>query len=88
MGCRTQTLGDPASFQPYAPFSFIRRARDMGRSIAATFELQYDEKIFGAGAFGSSGLSVAISASSAIGPIASFGIDVALPASGAPWTRY
>jgi len=46
---RTQTLGDPASFQPYAPFSFIRRSRDMGRSTAAVFELQYDEKIFGTG---------------------------------------
>lgn len=46
---RTQTLGDPASFQPYAPFSFIRRARDMGRSTAAAFELRYDEKIFGTG---------------------------------------
>lgn len=46
---RTQTLNDPASFQPYTPFSFIRRARDMGRSTAATFELQHDEKIFGAG---------------------------------------
>ena len=46
---RTQTLGDPASFQPYAPFSFIRRARDMGRSAAASFELKYDEKIFGTG---------------------------------------
>jgi alpha-D-xyloside xylohydrolase len=46
---RTQTLGDPASFQPYAPFSFIRRSRDMGRSSAAVFELQYDEKIFGTG---------------------------------------
>src|SRR5262249_34843709 len=46
---RTQTLGDPDSFQPYTPFSFIRRARDMGRSTAATFELQHDEKIFGTG---------------------------------------
>lgn len=46
---RTQTLGDPASFQPYTPFSFIRRARDMGRSTAAAFELRYDEKIFGTG---------------------------------------
>jgi alpha-D-xyloside xylohydrolase len=46
---RTQSLGDPASFQPFTPFSFIRRARDMGRSAAATFELQHDEKIFGAG---------------------------------------
>ena len=46
---RTQTLGDPASFQPYTPFSFVRRARDLGRSAAATFELQHDEKIFGTG---------------------------------------
>lgn len=46
---RTQTLGDPASFQPYTPFSFLRRARDMGRATAATFELQHDEKIFGTG---------------------------------------
>jgi alpha-D-xyloside xylohydrolase len=46
---RTQTLNDPPSYQPYAPFSFIRRARDMGRSTAATFELQHDEKIFGTG---------------------------------------
>src|SRR5207237_7946533 len=46
---RTQTLGNPASFQPYAPFSFIRRARDLGRGMAATFELKYDEKIFGTG---------------------------------------
>src|SRR5262245_24972780 len=34
---RTQSLGDPASFQPYTPFSFVRRTRDMGRSTAATF---------------------------------------------------
>ncbi|HEX7070528.1 MAG TPA: TIM-barrel domain-containing protein [Rhodothermales bacterium] len=46
---RTQTLGDPASFMPYVPFSFIRRARDLGRSTAATFELSHDEKIYGAG---------------------------------------
>lgn len=46
---RTQSLGDPASFQPYTPFSFIRRARDMGRSTAAVFELQHDEKLFGTG---------------------------------------
>jgi alpha-D-xyloside xylohydrolase len=26
---RTQTLGDPASFQPYTPFSFLRRTRDI-----------------------------------------------------------
>jgi alpha-D-xyloside xylohydrolase len=46
---RTQTLGDPASFQPYTPFSFLRRTRDMARSTAAVFELQHDEKIFGTG---------------------------------------
>jgi alpha-D-xyloside xylohydrolase len=46
---RTQSLGDPASFTPYVPFSFVRRARDLGRSTAATFELQHDEKLFGAG---------------------------------------
>ncbi|HKW10890.1 MAG TPA: TIM-barrel domain-containing protein, partial [Gemmatimonadaceae bacterium] len=46
---RTQSLGDPASFQPYTPFSFVRRARDVSHVSAATFELQHDEKIFGTG---------------------------------------
>ncbi len=46
---RTQTLGDPGSFTPYVPFSFIRRARDLARSTAATFELSYDEHLYGAG---------------------------------------
>jgi len=46
---RTQNLNDPASYQPYTPFSFIRRSRDVGRSTAASLELQPDEKIFGAG---------------------------------------
>src|SRR5574338_1415668 len=46
---RTQSLGDPPSFQPYVPFSFVRRARDLGRSTAAVFELRHDEKIFGTG---------------------------------------
>ena len=46
---RTQRLGEPASFTPYVPFSFVRRARDVGRSVAATFELAPDEKIFGLG---------------------------------------
>ncbi len=46
---RTQTLGDPASFAPYVPFSFIRRASDLGRSTAATFSLAHDEMIFGGG---------------------------------------
>jgi alpha-D-xyloside xylohydrolase len=46
---RTQRNGEPASFYPYVPFSFVRRARDVGRSVAATFELASDEKIFGMG---------------------------------------
>jgi hypothetical protein len=46
---RTQSLGDPASFQPYTPFSFVRRSRDVSHVTAATFELQHDEKIFGTG---------------------------------------
>src|SRR5690606_41633961 len=41
--------GDPASFAPYVPFSFIRRASDLGRSPAATFSLAHDEMIFGGG---------------------------------------
>ena len=45
----TQTLGEPASFIPYVPFSFVRRARDFGRSVAATFSLAHDEKVFGLG---------------------------------------
>ena len=46
---RTQRLGQPASFTPYVPFSFVRRSRDLGRSVAATLELAHDEKIFGLG---------------------------------------
>ena len=46
---RTQRLDEPASFTPFVPFSFVRRARDLGRSIAATFALAHDEKIFGFG---------------------------------------
>jgi alpha-D-xyloside xylohydrolase len=46
---RTQRLGQPNSFTPYAPFSFVRRSRDVGRSTAATFELAPDEKIYGFG---------------------------------------
>src|SRR4029079_16699874 len=42
---RTQTLGDPASFQPYTPFSFVRRARDLGKRTATTFELQHNAQI-------------------------------------------
>ena len=46
---RTQRLGEPRSFTPFVPFSFLRRSRDIGRSTAATFELAPDEKIFGFG---------------------------------------
>src|SRR2546421_2447092 len=46
---RTQTIGDPATFFTPTPFSFVRRASDLSRMTAATFELQHDEKIFGCG---------------------------------------
>src|SRR6185369_8830372 len=46
---RTQNLGDPATFITPIPFSFVRRSSDLSRRIAATFELQHDEKIFGSG---------------------------------------
>src|SRR5215831_11987189 len=46
---RTQNIGDPATFITPIPFSFVRRAGDLSRRIAATFELQHDEKIFGCG---------------------------------------
>src|ERR1043165_9975781 len=46
---RTQNIGDPATFITTIPFSFVRRSSDLSRRIAATFELQHDEKIFGCG---------------------------------------
>ncbi|HZN07107.1 MAG TPA: TIM-barrel domain-containing protein [Pyrinomonadaceae bacterium] len=46
---RTQNLGDPNTFFAPIPFSFVRRSNDLARRIAATFELQHDEKIFGCG---------------------------------------
>jgi alpha-D-xyloside xylohydrolase len=46
---RTQNIGDPATFITPIPFSFVRRSSDLQRRIAATFELQHDEKIFGCG---------------------------------------
>ncbi len=46
---RTQNLGDPATFFTPVPFSFVRRSSDLARRVAATFELQHDEKIFGCG---------------------------------------
>src|SRR6185437_5437697 len=46
---RTQNIGDPATYITPIPFSFVRRASDLSRRIAATLELQHDEKIFGCG---------------------------------------
>jgi alpha-D-xyloside xylohydrolase len=45
----TQNKGDLSSFSSPLPFSFVRRATDLGRSIGATFSLSPDEKIFGCG---------------------------------------
>ena len=46
---RTQNFGEPYTFFSTTPFSFLRRASDLARRVAATFELQHDEKIFGCG---------------------------------------
>jgi alpha-D-xyloside xylohydrolase len=46
---QTQSLKDPDTFSAPMPFSFVRRARDLGHSIAASFRLAPDEKIFGCG---------------------------------------
>ncbi len=46
---RTQNIGDPRTFFTPVPFSFIRRASDLSRRTAASFQLSYDEKIFGCG---------------------------------------
>lgn len=45
----TQSKKDLSSFSSPLPFSFVRRATDLGRSVAATFSLSPDEKIFGCG---------------------------------------
>ncbi len=45
----TQNKGDLSSFSSPLPFSFVRRATDLSRSVAATFSLSPDEKIFGCG---------------------------------------
>src|SRR5262249_19238339 len=46
---RTQNIGDPNTFVTPVPFSFVRRATDLSRRFAATFQLSHDEKIFGCG---------------------------------------
>jgi alpha-D-xyloside xylohydrolase len=38
-----------STFTPILPFSFVRRASDYSRSVAAVFSLAPDEKIFGCG---------------------------------------
>lgn len=46
---RSVSLGDERSITNYVPFSFVRRAGDVGRSVAATFSLREDERIYGGG---------------------------------------
>jgi alpha-D-xyloside xylohydrolase len=47
---RTEHSDDnKTSFTPLLPFSFVRRAADYSRSMAAVFELSPGEKIFGCG---------------------------------------
>ena len=46
---RTSHDGDQGSFTPLLPFSFVRRAADYSRSVAAVFTLSPGEKIFGCG---------------------------------------
>lgn len=46
---RTENINDPHTYLSTIPFSFVRRASDLGRRFAATFELSHDEKIFGTG---------------------------------------
>ena len=46
---RTENINDPHTYIGTIPFSFVRRASDLSRRFAATFELQPDEKIFGCG---------------------------------------
>lgn len=45
----TQNRQEINSFSQPLPFSYVRRSNDLGRSIAASFKLSYDEKIFGCG---------------------------------------
>ncbi len=46
---RTQNLNDPHTYYNPLPFSFVRHGSDLARTMAATFELSHDEKIFGCG---------------------------------------
>ena len=46
---RTQHREEIHSFSRPLPFAFVRRGSDLGRSVAASFRLSHDEKIFGCG---------------------------------------
>jgi alpha-D-xyloside xylohydrolase len=47
---QTRSAADgKASYTPTLPFSFVRRAADYSRSLAAVFSISPDEKIFGCG---------------------------------------
>ena len=46
---RSYNDGDDGSFTPRLPFSYVRRAADYSRSMAAVFTLSPGEKIFGCG---------------------------------------
>lgn len=46
---QSHTLNDVKTYAAPTPFSFVRRARDLGHSTAASFKLAHDEKIFGCG---------------------------------------
>lgn len=45
----TQTLNDLKSFSSPVPFSFVRRAADTARRVAAVFSMSPDEKLYGTG---------------------------------------
>ncbi len=46
---QTRTVAATGTYAAPTPFSFVRRARDLGHSTAASFQLAHDEKIFGCG---------------------------------------
>ncbi|HET8656258.1 MAG TPA: TIM-barrel domain-containing protein, partial [Longimicrobiaceae bacterium] len=46
---RTRNIGEPNTYAPPTPVSFVRRTRDLGRNTAVAFQLAHDEKIFGGG---------------------------------------
>lgn len=45
----TRSTSDNTSYIPNLPFSFIRRAKDYSRSVAAVFNIAPNEKFFGCG---------------------------------------